>query len=208
MSRPKAVQGLFWTDIETTGLPTAAAPNDYSTVYPLEIAVILTDLDLNPLAGYQTVLRPTPEVVAKLRENPEVVEMHKTSGLLKDLKGETSTLAEAQADIIALLKDRTTFDKGEFAIAGSGVATFDLPLIRQHFPEVASWLAYFPFDVGIFRRLTKIYGHGQDVYNPHLASFGASKMHRALEDVKAHLEEAGRQRDAMVELLDRRAGKR
>lgn len=133
--------------------------------------------------------------------------MHRKSGLIADLKGDdVVTLAQAEADIINLFKTKSTFDKREFMIAGSGVATFDFPLIKTHMPELASWFAYFPADIGIFRRLSKAYGHGRDFYNPVIASFGESKEHRAWGDVLAHVEEAKRQRSVVQEVFTYRDG--
>ena len=95
-----------------------------------------------------------------------------------------------------MMQEKTSFEKGEFLLAGSGNAAFDRPVLNQWMPELVSWLAYYPFDIGVDRRVTKILA-GQDVINIPSASagFGDAKVHRAWNDVQAHIEEAKRKRD-------------
>lgn len=180
-------QALAWVDIETTGLPNG---NDFSDVHILEVAVLVTDFDLQPLGGYHEAVKLTRAGADALRGNPEVLGMHRKNGLIVDSKNSEFTLADVEKEIIKLLKETTSFDKGEFMIAGSGVAAFDFPLIKDKMPEFASWLAYYPFDIGIMRRTARILSGGKDIVNPTVKSFGAEKLHRAWEDVKAHVDEA------------------
>lgn len=187
----KFPQALAFLDLETDGLP---VHNDYSMVNVLEIAVIVTDFDLQPMAGMSTVIKLTKEAVARLKANEFVLNMHKANGLIKESAASTVTLAEAEAEVIAVFKEATTFDKGEFMIAGSGVASFDFPLIKQQMPELASWFAYYPFDMGIQRRVTKILA-GRDVVNPSNPTTGDGAAHRALNDVNWAIADAGKYRE-------------
>lgn len=181
---------LMWTGVETTGVPTRERPNDFSTVYPLEVCVIFTDFDLEPFGGYAAVITPTAESVAALRENPDVLEMHRTSGLIAALKGESVTIEQAERDIIDVIKKRTTYEHGEFMIAGSGVAAFDYPLIKHWMPSVARYMAYYPFDIGVMRRTARILSGGRQLVDMNAASYGDAKLHRAQADTEAHISEA------------------
>lgn len=184
-------EALLWIDAETTDLPEG---NDYSKVYMLEIAAIVTDFDLNKITGYHTPIKLTPEAADSLRENDYVRNMHKANGLIKDAAQSDVTVSDAEVEIIKMLKEETALNKGNLMIAGSGVAAFDHPLLKHWMPELASWLAYYPFDIGIERRVSKILA-GRPLVNPTTASYGEDKLHRALNDVEAHIEETRTFRD-------------
>lgn len=185
---------LFWVDFETPCLPTRGS---FANVPVLQVGAIITDLNLTRLSGFHETLPMTPEAADQLRANPEVLAMHRESGLIKDaveaakiaklVKG-GRTLAKVEDDLIDMLKDYGT--KGGYMIAGSGVAAFDRPLIAQKMPRLDEWLAYYPFDIGVMRRVSKTLAGGRDVVNPTLHSYGPSKRHRAFADVEAHIEEA------------------
>lgn len=179
---PKAYpKTLFWCDLETTGTD---KDGDYSDVHLLEIAVILTDFALNPLKGYQAVIRITAEGAEALRHNDFVLNMHRTSGLLEESvkSPQAITMAQAEREVLEILDDDA------YIIAGSGVAAFDHPFIKQKMPLLNAKLAYYPFDVGVVRRMSQILA-GKPVVNPTLHSYGEAKEHRALADIKAHLAE-------------------
>lgn len=200
--RPPKAQCLVWVDIETPGLPSDAEPMNWASIPPLEICVIVTDFDLEPFAGFESLITPTPATVAALRAkgNGPALEMHTNSGLLADLKaavaaGETLTVEEFEMKIIDLFQKRTTFDKGEFMLAGSGVGTFDYSIIKTFMPRLASWLAYYPFDIGVLRRTARILSGGRQLVEPNTSSYGDLKLHRARADVEAHIAEARQWRE-------------
>lgn len=195
--RPPTAHALAWIDIETPGVPPDEAPMDFKSIPPIEVCVILTDFDLDPFAGYEALITPTPDHIAALRDprNSSALEMHTESGLLEALKAarsaeETVSIEQAESDIIQMMKSKTTFGKGEFMIAGSGVAAFDYPLVKTFMPALASWFAYYPFDIGVLRRTSRILSGGRQLVEPHLSSYGDKKVHRARKDVEAHIEEA------------------
>lgn len=202
----KFPQALAWMDLETTSLPFDDIERqviDFSGVHVLEIAVILTDFDLNAMGGYKEVLKLTPEAAQVLRDNDYVRKMHQVNGLLKESIEAPAehTLAFAESEIIQLIKDNTTFEPGEFMIAGSGVAAFDHPLIKVKMPKLARYFAYYPFDIGVERRVSKILAR-RDIINPVKASFqDGVKVHRAMDDTQAHLEEATRYKEWFQSVL-------
>jgi oligoribonuclease (3'-5' exoribonuclease) len=178
---------LLWLDMETTALPPKGT-NDFSDVYVMEISVIATDFDLKPYFGYEGVVGMTDEMKASLGRNPEVVQIHLKNGLLKASKESTDTLRVIESEIVGMLQNKTSQNKGEFIIAGSGVAAFDHPLIKEKMPELASWLTYYPADIGVVRRLSKILSGGRDVITPVQESFAEGvKAHRSTPDVQADI---------------------
>lgn len=194
----KIAHQLIWVDLETTGLPTEHDECiDFSDVHVLEFAMIVTDraLNIDAIGGYTEVIKMTRPAADALKANDFVRDMHGKSGLIQDSIAATMTLAEVDAEVDALLRKETTFEKREFAIAGSGVAMFDFPLIKAKMPLLASWLAYYPYDFGIERRISRDLA-GRDIVNPiHVKSYGDQKDHRAMADVEAHLREAQAYRD-------------
>ena len=189
----------FWLDVESTTLPTEHDEIiDFTGVHILEVGVILTDVGLNIITefgggGYQAVTKLTMAAADSLRANEITREMHKENGLIVDCSRATQTLADIDTELDEWLTE-TGVAKGMWAIAGSGVAAFDHPLVKAKMPKVASWLAYYPYDWGIFRRCIAS-AAGQYVVNPQLASYGDAKVHRAFNDVEAHLREAQSYRD-------------
>jgi oligoribonuclease (3'-5' exoribonuclease) len=195
----KYIQALAWVDLESTGLPVPGdGIMDFRDLHLLEVAVLITDLDLEPIAGYHEVVRMTKGAADALRKNEVVRKMHTANHLIEDsARGATAlTLDEIDTNIDALIQEKTSFEPGEFGIAGSGVARFDHPVIDIKMPKLARWLHYAEIDIGQFRRSTTIFNGGQTVVNPvPESSRDGVKTHRAWDDVQAHLKEAKRYRD-------------
>jgi len=188
-------QALFWTDFETTGLPKG---NDFSGVHILEVAVIITNFDLQPLTGYKEVIAMTRTAAEAIKGNDYVKNMHTKNGLIAAsvaaARSESPhTTADVEGELLDLIRENTTFGKGEFMIAGSGVAAYDHPLIKEKMPRLAEYLAYYPLDIGIQRRMALILAGNRELVNPTPRSYqDGQKEHRAWEDVQAHIEEARR----------------
>lgn len=195
----KYIQALAWVDLETTQLPEPGdGIVDYRNLHLLEVAVLITDLDLEPVAGYHEVVKMTNEAAASLKANDYVRKMHTDNNLIREsIKSEDAlTLPDMDIEIDKLFKEKTSFEPGEFAIAGSGVARFDHPIIDVKMPKFAKWLHYAEIDIGVMRRVTTLFNHNQPVVNPvPESSRDGVKTHRAWDDVQAHLKEAKRYAD-------------
>lgn len=195
----KYIQALVWCDLETTGLPIPGdGILDFRDLHLLEVAVLVTDLDLQPLAGYHEVVKMTKAAGEALKANDYVRDMHMKNDLIRDsVKSETAlSLEDMDTEIDKFLSENTAFERGEFAIAGSGVARFDHPVIDIKMPKFARWLHYAEIDIGIMRRVTTMFNHNQPVVNPvPESSRDGVKTHRAWDDVQAHLKEAKRYAD-------------
>lgn len=192
----KYIQALAWVDLETTGLPEPGdGIMDYRNLHLLEVAVLITDLDLEPIAGFHEVVKMTTAAATALKGNDYVREMHTKNNLIRDsIKSpDALTLEDLDSELDKLFQEKTSFERGEFAIAGSGVARFDHPVIDVKMPKFARWLHYAEIDIGQLRRLTTIFNHNQPVINPvPESSRDGAKTHRAWDDVNAHLKEAKR----------------
>lgn len=187
----KSPHAIAWVDIETTGLfQDHLGRPDYTQDEILEVGMIVTDFDLDPIVGYHEVIGLTPKGANRIRADEYVRTMHKTSGLLKDAIGCEKTTQEVDFELDQILRANTAFEPGEFMLGGSGVGQFDFNVLRYHMPKFAKWFAYYPADIGVFRRLTKILSGGRQFVNDTAGSYGESKTHRAYDDVKAHLDEA------------------
>lgn len=196
----KYPSALAWIDLETTGLPVG---NDYSGVEILEIGLIVTDFDLKPYFGYQGIVKMDDDIKRALAANPEVVQMHLANGLLKESKESKDTLREIESEIIGMFKTRTTQEKGEFMLAGSGVTAYDFNVLKEKMPELASYFSYFSLDIGIVRRAFNVLSGGADLVPTISESFvEGNKKHRALEDIKAHLKEANEYKKFLRAIAD------
>lgn len=178
---------LLWLDFESTSLPVG---NDFTDVHVLEVAAIVTTLDLTQLAGMSDVIKMTTPAYAVLKQNPFVVEMHTKNGLLRECvqSKDAITLAAAEASIIEELVAAGA-KKGKVSIAGSGVAGFDFPLIKAKMPELASWLTYYSYDSGVLRRWVNVLAKREIIASVSYPASGPDSSHRALPDVEAALEE-------------------
>lgn len=179
----RAPWGLFWIDLETTGL-------DPERDEILEIAVILTDFQLSELDRWESVISMTPQGMARIVADPFVGNMHAESGLFRESRDGGLPLVVATRMLEEFL-ERSDFQKGELIIAGSGVASFDRLFLKQYMPSVLEWLAYYPFDIGVLRRALPILSEGTLALPVVPASFQSGfKKHRAADDIHAHLLEA------------------
>ena len=176
-------RGLFWVDLETTGL-------DLERDEILEIAVVLTDFELTEIDRWESVITMTPNGAARIAADPYVMKMHADNGLYRESRDANVPLAVAEESLVQFL-EHADFLRGELIIAGSGVASFDRPLIRKHLPRVDEFLTYYPADIGVIRRLLPILSAGTLELPKVPASFmDGYKTHRAMDDVQAHILEA------------------
>jgi len=138
------VENLIWIDCEMTGL-------DLSADALLEVAVLITDSDLNVLGeGLDLIIRPPAEALAQMSEF--VTNMHSTSSLLGQL-GTGMTLAEAEAEIMAYVRAYVQ-EAGKAPLAGNSVGT-DRTFLARDMPELESYLHYRNVDVSSIKELVR-----------------------------------------------------
>jgi oligoribonuclease len=159
---------LVWIDCEMTGL-------DANTDVLVEIAVIVTDAELNVLdPGLDIVIATDP---AKLEGMDEVVqEMHTGSGLLTAIAAATTTLEEAEQQVLEYVK-RWVPERRKAPLCGNSIAT-DRTFIARYMPTLDDHLHYRMVDVSSVKELARRW-YPKAYYNAPAKHGG----HRALADI-------------------------
>jgi oligoribonuclease len=159
---------LVWIDCEMTGL-------DATTDVLVEIAVIVTDAELNVLdPGLDIVIATDP---AKLEGMDDVVrEMHTASGLLTAIAEATTTLEQAEEQVLDYIK-RWVPDRRKAPLCGNSIAT-DRTFITRYMPTLDDHLHYRMIDVSSVKELARRW-YPKAYYNAPAKGGG----HRALADI-------------------------
>ncbi|WP_051196652.1 oligoribonuclease [Jonesia quinghaiensis] len=166
-------QRIVWIDCEMTGL-------DIENDALIEIAVVVTDSELNPLdAGIDVVIRPPAEALTSMGDF--VRQMHTSSGLITELDAGI-TLAEAEEQVLAYVKRHTTTAR-KAPLAGNSVGTDRLFLARD-MPRLTEHLHYRIIDVSSLKELARRW-YPRTYY----AAPGKNGGHRALADILESIDE-------------------
>ncbi|GAA2891400.1 oligoribonuclease [Microbacterium esteraromaticum] len=135
---------LVWIDCEMTGL-------DLSVDELVEIAVVVTDFELNPIdPGFQIVIKPGDAALANM--NDFVTNMHRTSGLIDEIPAGVS-LAEAQEQTLAYIK-RFVPQERKAPLAGNTIGT-DRMFLAKYMQDVDQYLHYRNVDVSSVKELAR-----------------------------------------------------
>ena len=162
---------FLWLDLEMTGL-------DVEKDVILEIAVEITDAQLQTLATYETrVKQDKATVLERIQKNvwwqgyPQ-----NRDDFIKNLEG-AKPLAVAEAEIVALVEQH--FGAEPAVLSGNSIHN-DRNFIRAHMKELELKLHYRMLDVSSFKVLMQAkYGE----------VFEKDSAHRAFEDVQASIAE-------------------
>jgi oligoribonuclease len=135
---------LVWIDCEMTGLE---VENDGL----IEIAVLLTDFDLNVLDdGIDLVINPGPEALAHM--NDYVHKMHTESGLLPLIENGLS-VKEAEQKVLDYIKKH---GKGSGRpLVGGNTIGMDRRFISRYMPRLDEKLHYRSVDVSTLKELSR-----------------------------------------------------
>ena len=164
---------IVWIDCEMTGLD---AVNDAL----VEIAVIVTDAQLNPLdGGIDVIIAPPAEALAGMDD--VVVKMHTDSGLLTALADGT-TLADAAAQVLDYVRTHVP-EPRKAPLAGSSMHVDRLFLARD-LPELDAHLHYRIIDVSSIKELVRRW-YPRVYFNAPAKTGG----HRALGDIEDSIRE-------------------
>jgi oligoribonuclease len=173
---------LVWIDCEMTGL-------DLGSDLLIEVAALVTDGELNTLGeGVDVVIGATADEMARM---PDVVrDMHATSGLTDAVVASTVTMKEAEAQVLAYIKEWVP-EAGKAPLCGNSIAT-DRGFLARDMPELDGWLHYRMVDVSSVKELARR-------WYPR-AYYGSPKKdggHRALADIKESVLELRYYREAV-----------
>lgn len=173
---------IVWADCEMTGLD----PDRHVLV---EIAVIVTDADLNPLdEGIDIVIHATEDELAEMDDF--VTNMHGSSGLTEQIRSSNVSLREAEQQVVEYIK-RFVPVSGQAPLAGNSIAT-DRTFITRYMPELDNYLHYRMIDVSSIKELSRRW-HPR-IYNAQPAK---GMAHRALADIRESIRELVFYREAM-----------
>jgi oligoribonuclease len=147
----------------------------------IEVAVIVTDSDLNPLdEGLDVVIHTADDVLDTMI--PFVAEMHASSGLTDLVKASTVTLGEAERQVLDYIKSHVPEPK-KSPLCGNSIAT-DRSFIARDMPSLDEHLHYRMVDVSSLKELAKRWY--PKVYDSQPAK---GLAHRALADIRESIQE-------------------
>lgn len=169
---------LLWVDLESSG-------SDETKDCIIEVGAILTSTGLGVLGEFQSNVEPTAEGLGRLMQNPVVRAMHESNGLLAELLGPMPT-PKAHEVAKRMLEWLAHHDakQGHVVLAGSGVGHFDRRFIARYLPQIDRFCRYWCIDVGVIRRAHEMW------VGTEVSRANEGKTHRALDDIRCHLEEA------------------
>ena len=159
---------LVWIDCEMTGL-------DPTVEVLVEVAVVVTDSELTPLDDGLDILIATDP--AKLDGMLDIVrEMHTSSGLLDALGSATTTLEEAEQQVLDYVQ-RFVPERRKAPLCGNSIAT-DRTFIARYMPRLDDHLHYRMIDVSSIKELARRW-YPRAYFNAPAKNGG----HRALADI-------------------------
>jgi oligoribonuclease len=161
-------------DLEMTGLE----PDKHVIV---EIATLITDDQLQVIAeGPDLVIHASQEELTHMGDF--VTAMHTKSGLLPQIKESTVTVAQAQAQTLAFIKEHVK-EARSIPLCGNSIGT-DRLFLQEYMPELEAYLHYRNVDVSSIKELAKR-------WYPNTLATAAEKetTHRAMDDIKESIAE-------------------
>jgi oligoribonuclease len=174
---------LVWVDMEMTGLNP-----DADRI--IEVAVVVTDSDLNVLAeGPVFAIHQPDEILGGMDAWNKGT--HGRSGLIDRVKASTVTEAEAEAALIDFLKHFVP--PGKSPMCGNTICQ-DRRFMARNMPKLEQFFHYRNLDVSTLKELCKR-------WKPELANgFKKHQKHTALADITESIEELRYYREHFIKL--------
>jgi len=146
----------------------------------IEVAVLVTDGQLHVLGDGLDIIIATPE--EKLAAMSGVVkEMHTKSGLVDAVRAATTTMADAEQQVLDYVTAHAAPGKG--LLAGNTIGT-DRSFLARDMPTLIGYLHYRNIDVSTIKELARR-------WYPHVFHLAPEKQnnHRALADIRESIQE-------------------
>jgi oligoribonuclease len=160
-------------DLEMTGLE----PERHVIV---EIATLVTDDDLTLVAeGPDLVIHASDVELAEMGDF--VTEMHTSSGLLPAIRASRISVADAEAQTLAFLRQHVP--SGTIPLAGNSIGT-DRRFLQTYMPTLESFFHYRNVDVSTIKELGNRWFPTEMRARPDKAT-----AHRALDDIRESIAE-------------------
>jgi oligoribonuclease len=174
---------LVWVDMEMTGL-------EPDTDRIIEVAVVVTDMHLNIIAeGPVFAIHQSDETLDKMDAWNKGT--HGRSGLIEKVKASTVTEAQAEAELIAFLKQYVP--AGKSPMCGNTICQ-DRRFMVRGMPKLEAFFHYRNLDVSTLKELCKR-------WKPQIvAGFKKHQKHTALADIIESIEELRYYREHFINL--------
>jgi oligoribonuclease len=140
MRRKPKGRKFFWVDMEMTGL-------DPEACRILEVAAVVTDVNLKPIDEYHAVVRQPKRYLDAMDE--WCTTQHGKSGLTAAVK-KGEPLKDVEAELVRLAKKH--FKRGGIVLCGNSVGQ-DRKFIDRYMPRLAKLLHYRIVDVTSFKEI-------------------------------------------------------
>lgn len=163
---------LIWLDMEMTGLKP-------DTDRIIEVAVVVTDAELNVLAEGPVLVIHQPDAVLDGMDawNKGT---HGRSGLIERVKASTLDEATAEAQLLAFLKQWVPANKSP--MCGNSICQ-DRRFMARYMPKLEAFFHYRNLDVSTLKELCKR-------WRPEVAKgFKKHQLHTALADIRESIDE-------------------
>ena len=171
---------LIWIDLEMTGLDA-----ERDTI--IEIATIVTDSELEVLAeGPVFAIHQSEEILSGMDEWNTT--HHGASGLLDRVRASKVTLAEAESETLAFLKEHTK--AGKSPLCGNSIYQ-DRLFLQRYMKELEGYFHYRNIDVSSIKELVKRW-YPSEKHAP-----AKKNTHRALDDIRESIQELQYYRNAV-----------
>ena len=163
---------LLWLDMEMTGL----SPD---TDRIIELAIVVTDADLNTVAEGPVLVVHQPEEVMNAMDNWNKG-THGKSGLIDRVKASQLNEAEAEAQMLAFVKQHVPAKTSP--MCGNSICQ-DRRFMARYMPQLEAFFHYRNLDVSTLKELAKR-------WRPGLAEgFKKASKHEALADIYESIDE-------------------
>jgi oligoribonuclease len=163
---------LLWIDLEMTGL-------DPKKDIILEIAALVTDLNLNVLDTYECLIKHDKDKVQRLLNANSWYREQVPENQAVFLKSSNSAkdLIEVEKELVGFVTKN--FGKNPATLAGNSVH-FDRTFIKQYWPKFDKLLHYRILDVSSWKIIMN---------NKYRVEFSKKNTHRAIDDIHESISE-------------------
>ncbi|WP_395406841.1 oligoribonuclease [Pseudoduganella sp. UC29_106] len=174
---------LVWVDMEMTGL-------EPETDRIIEVAIVVTDMHLNVLAeGPVFAIHQTDETLDKMDAWNKGT--HGRSGLIDRVKASTVNEEQAEAELIAFMKQWVP--NGKSPMCGNTIGQ-DRRFMVKYMPKLEAFFHYRNIDVSTLKEL------GRRWKPEMVAGFKKAQKHTALADIVESIEELKYYRENFIKL--------
>lgn len=174
---------LIWLDMEMTGLNP-----DHDRI--IEVAMIVTDAELNRLAQSEVLVIHQPDSIIDHMDAWNTA-THGRTGLIAKVKASTLTEAEAEAQLLAFV--RAWVPEKTSPMCGNSVHQ-DRRFMARYMPQLEAYFHYRNLDVSTLKELARR-------WHPAVAKGVVKKgAHQALDDIEESIEELRHYRSHFLRL--------